>query len=224
MSEDRIIRQKETDPRFKDWGRLGKWEVAGWRVVERDEGPRVDKLQPRTYMVVDRPWDVIYSHSYGRVSPFFMGLLEKKLMGTRCPKCGDTFCPPRAHCWRHECRLQETEWIELPLEGTLHSYTIMGFAGEAFLDDLPFILAYVRPDGCNTMIAARLTGIEPEDVECDMRVRIKFIDEPKGQPMDIYFVAEGMPERQKSEAEKARIREKFQPIYEWVGRRKASKG
>ena len=223
MSQDRIIREKKADPKWKDWGRLGKWEVAGWKIVERDEGPRVDKLQPRTYMVIERPWDVMYNHSYGRVSPFFMGLLEKKLMGTKCPKCGDVFCPPRAHCWRIKCRLEETEWIEMPLEGTLHSYTIMGFAGEAFLDDLPFILAYVRPDGANTMIAARMTGIKPEDVECDTRVKIKFIEEPTGNPMDIYFVPDGMPDKSKPEAQKQRIREKLMPIQEWVAERKTDK-
>ena len=223
MANEKVIKEKPTDPRFKDWGRLGRWETAGWKLVEADEGQRVDKLKRRQYLVVDRPWDVMYNHSYGRVSPFFLGLLEKKLMGTRCPKCGDTFCPPRAHCWRTEDHLQETEWVELPLKGTLHSYTIMGFAGEAFLDDLPFILAYVRPDGANTMIAARMTGIAPEDVECDMRVRIRFIDEPKGNVMDLYFVPDGKPAHSKSEMEKARIREKFTPIVDWVAKRKAAR-
>ena len=222
MGEDRIIKEKKPDPKWKDWGRLGKWEVAGWRIVERDEGQRSDQLTPRTYMVIDRPWDVMYTHSYGRVSQFFMGLLEKKLMGTKCPKCGDVFCPPRAHCWRFECKLTETEWIEMPMEGTLHSYAIMGFGGEAFLDQLPFILAYVRVDGANTMIAGRLAGIRPEDVECDTRVKIKFIDEPTGNPMDIYFEMDGEPEHSKPEEQKARIREKLKPIEEWVAERKAS--
>lgn len=222
MSEDRIIKEKKADPKWKDWGRLGKWEVAGWRIVERYEGQRSDQLTPHTYMVIDRPWDVMYTHSYGRVSQFFMGLLEKKLMGTKCPKCGDVFCPPRAHCWRFECKLAETEWIEMPLKGTLHSYAIMGFGGEAFLDQLPFILAYVRVDGANTMIAGRLTGIRPEDVECDTRVTIHFIDEPTGNPMDIYFEMDGVPEHSKPEEQKARIREKLKPIEEWVAERKAS--
>ena len=223
MVNEKVIKEKPTDPRFKDWGRLGRWETAGWKLVEVEEGPRVDKLQKRRYMVVDRPWDVMYSHSYGRVSPFFLGLLEKKLMGTKCPKCGDVFCPPRAHCWRISCRLQETDWVEMPLKGTLHSYSIMGFSGEAFLDDLPFMLAYVRPDGCNTMIAARLTGIDPWDAECDMRVNIKFIKDPKGNPMDLYFVPDGKPKRSKSEAQKARIREKLKPIYDWVAKRKEAR-
>jgi uncharacterized OB-fold protein len=223
LSKDRIIREKKPDPKWKDWGRLGKWEVAGYRIVERDEGQRTDKLQPRTYMVVDRPWDVMYDHSYGRVSPFFMGLLEKKLMGTKCPTCGDVFCPPRAHCWRYECKLAETEWIEMPLTGMLHSYGIMGFGGEAFLDQLPFILAYVRVEGANTMIASRLVGTRPEDVECDTPVTIHFIDDPTGNPMDIYFRLDGEPKNTKPEEQKERIREKLRPIEEWVAERAANK-
>lgn len=222
MPNEKVIKERPVDARFKDWGKLGRWEIAGFKIVETEEGPRVDQLKKRRYMVVDRPWDVIYSHSYGRISPFFEALLGKKLMGTRCPKCGDTFCPPRAHCWRNECRLAETEWVEMPMKGTLHSYGIMGFSGEAFLDGLPFILAFVRPDGSNTMLSLRLMGIDPWDVECDMRVTIKFIDKPTGNMMDLYCVPDGMPKNPKSDKEKARIREKLQPVYEWVAQRKAA--
>jgi hypothetical protein len=56
-----------------------------------------------------------------------------------------------------------------------------------------------------------------------MRVKIKFIDEPTGNPMDIYFVPDGMPEHSKPEAEKERIREKLKPIKEWVAERNANK-
>ena len=73
------------------------------------------------------------------------------------------------------------------------------------------------------MIAARMTGIKPEDVECDTRVKIKFIEEPTGNPMDIYFVPDGMPAKSKPEAQKQRIREKLMPIQEWVAERKTDK-
>jgi len=223
VTNEKVVKERPVDPRFKDWGKLGRWEIAGFKVVEADEGPRVDKLKRRRYMVVDRPWDVIYSHSYGRISPFFEALLEKRLMGTRCPKCGDTFCPPRAHCWRNECKLTETEWVQMPMKGTLHSYGIMGFSGEAFLDGLPFILAFVRPDGSNTMLSLRLMGIDPWDAECDMRVDIKFVDKPTGNMMDLYCVPDGKPKNPKSETEKARIREKLKPVYEWVEQRRAER-
>lgn len=201
---------------WKKWGKIGKWDVVGYKIIEGKKGNRRDKLSKAEYMIIERPWDVIYTHSYGLVSPFFKGLLEKKLMGTSCPICKDVFCPPRAHCWRNECNLQETEWIEMPLKGTLHCYTILGFSAEAFLSDLPFTLAYVRVDGANTSIVGRLKEINPEDVECDMRVKIKFVDEPKGKPTDIYFVPAEKPISRKTEEQKERIRKQLEPIKEWV--------
>jgi len=77
----------------------------------------------------------------------------------------------------------------------------------------------VRVDGANTLIAGRLTGIEPEDVECDMKVEIKFIDQPTGNPMDIYFVPAGPPLERRSAEQKARMRKQLEPIRSWVKER-----
>jgi hypothetical protein len=216
MQPDKVIKEEKPDPKWSDWGRLGKWNVVGYKIIEGNKGHRTDKLERARYMLVNRPWDVMYEHSYGLVSRFFEGLMEKKLLGTKCPKCGDVFCPPRAHCWRNKCKLTETEWIDMPMHGILHCFTVLGFAGEAFLSDLPFILAYVRIDGANTMIAGRLIGMDPEDVECDMKVSIKFVEHPAGNPMDIYFVPEGPPLNRRSADEKARLRKQLEPIRAWV--------
>jgi len=216
MQPDKVIKEKKPDPKWSDWGRLGKWNVVGYKIIEGNKGHRTDKLERARYMLVNRPWDVMYEHSYGLVSRFFEGLMEKKLLGTKCPKCGDVFCPPRAHCWRNKCKLTETEWIDMPMHGILHCFTVLGFAGEAFLSDLPFILAYVRIDGANTLIAGRLIGMDPENVECDMKVNIKFVEHPAGNPMDIYFVPEGPPLDRRSADEKARMRKQLEPIRAWV--------
>ena len=216
MQPDKVIKEKKPDPKWSDWGRLGKWNVVGYKIIEGNKGHRTDKLERARYMLVNRPWDVMYEHSYGLVSRFFEGLMEKKLLGTKCPKCGDVFCPPRAHCWRNKCKLTETEWIDMPMHGILHCFTVLGFAGEAFLSDLPFILAYVRIDGANTMIAGRLIGMDPENVECDMKVNIKFVEHPAGNPMDIYFVPDGPPLNRRSADEKARMRKQLEPIRAWV--------
>lgn len=219
MQPDRVIKEKKPDAKWSDWGRLGRWNVVGYRIIEGNKGHRPDRLERARYMLVNRPWDVMYEHSYGLVSRFFEGLMEKKLLGTKCPKCGDVFCPPRAHCWRNKCKLAETQWIEMLMRGTLHCFTVLGFAGEAFLSDLPFILAYVRVQGANTLIAGRLVGMEPEDVECDMNVEIRFIERPSGTPMDIYFVPAGPPKGRRSEEEKARMRKQLEPIRAWVKER-----
>jgi uncharacterized OB-fold protein len=216
----KIIKEVALDPKFKDWGSLGKMSIAGYRIIEADEGPRIDELKSRRYMRVYRPYDVLYNHSYGRVSKFFEGLLEKKIYGTKCPHCGDKFMPPRAHCWRPECNLEETEWIELKPQGILHSYTILGFAAEAFLPQLPFVLGYVRVDDCNTLIALRVSmeeaGYNIEDMECDTPVTIKFVDQPQGSVLDIYAVPIEKPKSRKTPEQKARLKKQLEVIYSWV--------
>jgi hypothetical protein len=62
-------------------------------------------------------------------------------------------------------------------------------------------------------------GIEPEDTECDMKVEIKFVDQPSGNPMDIYFVPAEPPLARRSEKEKARMRKQLEPIRAWVKER-----
>lgn len=215
-----VVVEKEVDERFKRWGSIGGREgVVGYKVIKHKEGHRLDSLQDREYMVVYRPYDILYRHSYGEVSRFFRGLLEKKIYGTKCTKCGEVFCPPRKHCWNPSCRLQETEWIEMPHRGILHSYTILGFAAESFLPRLPFLLGYVRLEGANTMLAMVVDYDKPEEMECDTPVEVKFVDEPKGSPMDLYAVPTDKPKCRRTDEEKERIRQQLEPIRAWVKKR-----
>lgn len=55
---------------WKKWGKIGKWDVVGYKIIEGKKGNRRDKLSKAEYMIIERPWDVIYTHSYGLVSPF----------------------------------------------------------------------------------------------------------------------------------------------------------
>jgi hypothetical protein len=61
--------------------------------------------------------------------------------------------------------------------------------------------------------------MEPENVECDMRVEIKFIERPTGSPMDVYFVPGEQPKGRRSAEEKARMRKQLEPIRAWVNER-----
>ena len=214
-----IVEEKVKDE-FKNWGSIGGREgIAGYKIIKGPRGHRIDELSEIEYMIIDRPYDIMYHHSYGLVSKFFRGLKEKKIYGTKCPKCGDVFCAPRAHCWNPECRLQETEWIELPHTGTLHSYTILGFSAEAFLPMLPFILGYVRIDGANTMLTMVVKEVEPEEIECDTKVEIRFVDKPKGSPMDMYAVPLEKLESKRTQEEKERLKKQLEPTREWVRKR-----
>lgn len=62
--------------------------------------------------------------------------------------------------------------MELPEEGTVHTWTRCHFAGERFAADVPYTLALVEFDGMDAMSLGRLEGIEPERIRIGMRVRV----------------------------------------------------
>ena len=217
---EKTLKERKYPPDWYSWSLKGDWTIIGHKIIEGVTGPRLDKLTCQQYMIAQRPHSTVYHHSFGLISKFFQGLVEKKLYGTRCPKCGLVYCPPRAHCWRRECRLQETKWIELPLRGTVVTYSIMAFAATPFLKHLPFILTYVRVDGTNASIPMRLTGIKPEEVNVGLKVKLNFVDEPKGDLMDIYATPAEKPVPPKRTPEELkRLREDMETVRKWLKRR-----
>ena len=75
-------------------------------------------------------YDQLYTIRHGRNSPFFIGLLEGKLLGMRCSNCGDTWLPVRTNCWNLDCNLKETKWVELPAKAHVHTWTVAGGAAD----------------------------------------------------------------------------------------------
>lgn len=137
-------------------------------------------------LVIRRPYSINYIHSFGEVSRYFEGLQQKKLYATRCPQCNATWLPPRRDCAR--CGERNIEWFEAPLEGRVHSFSILSYAAEAFWNDLPFVLAYIEFDGIDTVLLTRLANVKPEDVSIGMPVRAKFKRLVEWSPSDVSFV------------------------------------
>jgi len=119
-------------------------------------------------------------------------LANHQLMGSRCVCGGEAYLPPRAYCERsfEKC----DSWVEASLEGVLEVATItsVGFEGSP---KPPYAVAYVRLDGVDTAIAGYVRGLDLSDLEAGMqrlragtRVRVEFVDEPKGRVTDYYFV------------------------------------
>ena len=143
-------------------------------------------LKTMSPVVVKHPYHVDYVHSYGQDSPFFAGLSNGKLLGTRCRKCAYTYATPRLAC--ATCG-RETDWVELPREGRVHTFTTCFFGSEEFLKETPFHLILVEFDGVDTLLLARLVGPEgPEEIHIGMKVLAKFRRNSQLKPTDVYFV------------------------------------
>jgi len=134
--------------------------------------------------VPDR-WIATYRYSYAGQSRFFREILfNKKLCGSKCPDCGKVFCPPRTNC--PHC-YSKTEWVHLSGKGTVESYTTIFVGTSAAVRKFPFICAYVKLDGADTVIC---TNIEMDDIakaHVGMRVEAVFKEDRDGTMTDFYF-------------------------------------
>lgn len=186
----KVVKDESTSIRkeWEEWARTGNFRVRGYKFIEAPCGPgTIDEAKRGEFMLVDRPHGALFQHSYGLVSKFFKGLIEKKLLGTKCPQCGTTYCPPRAHCWNPSCKVADTNWVELPLKGTVHTFSVMLFSADAFLEMLPFVLGYIQVEGSDTAIPMQIETA-PTDVFIGQKVDIKFRDRRMGELMDMYAV------------------------------------
>lgn len=155
------------------------------KMEETQKGTEVYSFDP---LVVKSHYEIDYIHSYAQDSLFFTSLAKKKLMGSKCKKCGYVYATPRSHCMM--CGA-ETEWYELPKEGRIHSFTTCYFGSEEFLKETPFHLVLVEFDGVNSLFMARLIGADAEDLYVGMPIRAKFRRNLKISPTDVYFVPTG---------------------------------
>ena len=152
------------------------------RLPETDMGTIVFSTDP---LIVKDHYEIDYIHSYAEDSPFFRGLAEGKLLGSECTKCHYKFATPRAYCM--ECGAP-TEWVELPRQGRVHTWTTCHFGSEAFLKETPFNLALVEFEGVNTLLLARLIGATEKEIRVGMPVKAKFRRLAQFKPTDVYFV------------------------------------
>ncbi|MCK5029938.1 MAG: hypothetical protein KAR64_00575 [Thermoplasmatales archaeon] len=163
-------------------------------------------------------YDQLYTIRHGQNSKFFIGLLDGKLWGTRCPKCGDTWVPVRTHCWNLDCNLEKTEWVEMPLTAKIHTWTIAGWSGRSSLKRLPIVLVYAVIGNSKVAIANELHGIDPWDVEFGMPLKIIFKpkEERHGIVTDFHFEPTDDWEPTPITEEKERIKQLVEPVYQWV--------
>jgi len=174
--------------------------------------------EDRTTMNQFLHYDQLYTIRHGWNSKFFIGLLDGKIMGTRCPICGDSWVPVRTHCLNLDCNLQKTEWVEMPLTAKVHTWTVAGWSGRSSLKRLPIILVYAIIGNSKVAIANELHGLNPWDVEFDMPLKIVFNPKEKriGAVTDFHFEPADSWKPSPMNTEKYRIKKLVEPVYEWV--------
>ena len=98
----------------------------------------------------------------------------------------------------------ETEWVKVPLEGKVHTWTICHYGSEVFLPQCPFILVLVEFKGFGTLFLSRLVTMNVDEaakydklelariyekqVKVGMPIKAQFLRNSKFLPTDVYFV------------------------------------
>lgn len=99
---------------------------------------------------------------------FLQGILQRKLIGKRCPVCAKVFLPPRGSC--PTCAVAVTEPVELPQSGTVTAFSVIRIPFEGQVLEPPYACAHVMIDGADVPLLHILGECPVDDVRVGLRV------------------------------------------------------
>ena len=137
----------------------------------------------REVEIIGLEWTQHYKHTLGKYSKFFLALEDGKFLATRCASCNSTWTPPRPAC--PNC-LQPTQWVELSGKGELISWSVLHYAPKMLAEHLqtPYVLAYVKMEGADTLFAHLLRNADDLDaLYHGMPVQVIYTDADVAHPI-----------------------------------------
>ncbi len=119
-------------------------------------------------------------------------LNEKKLMGSRCTRCGALYLPPRAIC--PQCHTSQMEWAELGGRGKLAGFTSVYVAPtfmvqQGFGRDNPYVSGVVELEE-GVKISARIQGVDPRDpasIQVGVPLTVEFLEQGEQGKVTLAF-------------------------------------
>ena len=121
------------------------------------------------------------------VHNYLTSIAEKKLMGSKCKGCGETYAPPRKLC--PKCSSIDMEWVQFSGNGKVAAFSCIGVGTKFFVDKgysirKPYCFSVIELEE-GPMISGQLVGIDeaeyqkisPKDV-IGKAVKITFLETP----------------------------------------------
>jgi uncharacterized OB-fold protein len=106
--------------------------------------------------------------------PYWEGAKQHKLLIPHCHKCGHYWFPPSQRCTN--CLAADFEWAEASGRGKVYSFVVFHRVYHpAFEAEVPYVVALVELDE-GPRLLTNIIGIPPEDVRCEMPVKVVFDD------------------------------------------------
>jgi uncharacterized OB-fold protein len=123
---------------------------------------------------------------------FFEEFKEKRIMGTRCPKCKRVLVPARSFCPR--CFVRMDEWVKVSDEGKIRTFALINFSYEGQPKTPPYINGVIDLDGADVGFTHFIGGIDLSDpetvkekVKIGMRVKAVWKEKREGNIFDIEY-------------------------------------
>jgi uncharacterized OB-fold protein len=132
-------------------------------------------------------------HTYGLLTPYFKGLAEGRLLGTRCtnPRCpisggqGELWLPPRADC--PDCH-QPMVWEEVKdTSGFVYAYTYVERGGTGLEIECPYYQIDVKIEGVCTIVKSYLADRVPIAIGDRVRARFRTGADATHTALDLFF-------------------------------------
>lgn len=156
-----------------------------------------EKRSGENVLTIPAEWHIRYEYAAGEVTSRFLTSLkmQRKILATKCSKCGLVMLPPRAYCER--CFVPVEEWVSVGNTGVIEAATIVCQKFEN-LPEPPYAIAYVRLDGADTALINFVEGLDLSDVRAaakalkpGTKVRVRFKDRPEGRITDFHYELTG---------------------------------
>lgn len=114
-------------------------------------------------------------------------LRSKKLMGSKCKKCGEMYVPVRKLCTK--CNSVDMEWVEMSGKGNVAAFTSITvgtpfFVTKGYDRKNPYCFSVIQLEE-GPMISGQLMGVDeknPDTINVGLPVKAKFLEtELKGE-------------------------------------------
>src|SRR5437868_15156163 len=100
---------------------------------------------------------------------FSHALANGRLVTTECAHCARRTFPPKVHC--PECWSSDVQWTEIPVGGTLYSWTRVHASPSVFKSEAPYAVGIVDLDA-GIRLACRIVTSDEQPLTIALRVEM----------------------------------------------------
>jgi len=133
------------------------------------------------YAVVARPVRLDYTYTAGTASSRFLrAIMQRRLLGSRCPSCAKVYVPLRTSC--PTCGVEMGEDVAVSDRGIVTTFCIVNIPFPGMAVKPPFAAASVLLDGADIPIFHLIQEIPAEEVRMGLRVEAVWRPDDEMEP------------------------------------------